>query len=242
MWKLTLGYGMSNNLETHKIRLQVGTWLVSWMLVGWNLELVNNCKTCKIFIYLRFCLAGGHKWKGKSISETRECIFLHDMNTWICREYISFCRPWTVQLWKRLLTNTHKVHKGWLTCPFLLSHTKYSPKYVTLNTKIKCICWKQSDHDSRIPCWHLCSNNNVHTIPQKNLHTSSQVKVKLSSFRSVDNYRGTVRGRAAHGPLKGLWCWEPTNAPSIRNRPSLNGNHVYLDHFMFYKDLTLLFS
>jgi hypothetical protein len=29
MWKLTLGYGMSNNLETDKISLQVGTWLVS---------------------------------------------------------------------------------------------------------------------------------------------------------------------------------------------------------------------
>jgi hypothetical protein len=29
MWKLTLGYGMSKNLETDKIRLQVGTWLVS---------------------------------------------------------------------------------------------------------------------------------------------------------------------------------------------------------------------
>jgi hypothetical protein len=29
MWKLTLGYGMSNNLETEKIRLQIGTWLVS---------------------------------------------------------------------------------------------------------------------------------------------------------------------------------------------------------------------
>jgi hypothetical protein len=131
MWKMTLVYGMSNNFETDKIRLLVGTWLVSWMLVGWNLELVNTCKSCKIFIYFWFCLAGGHKWKRKSIPETRERIFLHDMNIWICREYFFFCRPWTVQLWKTLPTNTRKVHKGCLTCPFLLSHTKYSPKYVT---------------------------------------------------------------------------------------------------------------